>query len=895
MRPRDLITLSSYLVLALMMTLPLALNFSTRVPGTEIWAMDEYGYVWNNWWFKHALFDLQTNPFQTNYLLYPIGASLVLYTYTLLHVLLGLPLQFAFGLIPSVNAQLLFSFVVAGYGAFLLSQYLLRNNFKSQNPKRETWSLGFAAWLAGALFAFSSNRFVYASLGHYNVVGSEWLPFYVLFLIKTVRDNKPRDALLAGFFAALAMYVETTAGVLLLLFTILYLLLNWRRAIERATLRALALVAASAAIFFAPLLIPTVGEILNSGYTLPGWGHAEKLAADLFSFFAPTSLHPLARGWEQELDRVRQGNARFADVNTVFLGYLTLALAAFAAFRFWKTLKTWAISAISFAVLSLGPLLHIGGQSQFDLDGLAVNFPLPFLLLHYIPLIKENRVPNRFSILVMLALAVLVSFAAVWLMQKFKTRSALIAGALAFGLLFEHAALPLPLTDARVPDVYAQIAREPGDFAILTLPLGFRNSFGGIGAEDTRAQYYQSVHQKFAFPANVQRNAPILFDYFDRLSLFHSLTEIELYRDVSPETRARDQRDAPALMAFFDIRYLVVNAAPANRVPFADTRAATLEYARAVLPLGEKIYDRDGVVAYHVNQAAVPSAQRIDFGTDAALLYQADGWDRAELIADARANWANRKSARVFFPIREIADYALTLRALPYIYPAAPAQTLELFANGVAVGKFELKTNWEEYSLMLPARVLHPGLNEITLSFAHLARPRDVQPPQYAIGKTGANSPLDIEVKAGALASIKVNGRETARQTRGYNIVALDPKSGALIESRAFDTVDDRVGSRALTAFIEKIPDGLIVVVAAQGDAAINLGDRAANAFKLLGGALDPRAQPSNSYALIGVKGAAPGAAIEAFEERAAFAWVGRNPDERTLAAAVSMITIEKK
>src|SRR5581483_1731821 len=103
MQRRDLVVLFLYLVLTLVVTYPLVAQFNTSVPGTATWSLDEYGYVWNHWWFKYSLFDLQTNPFQTQYLFYPLGTSLVLYAYTLLHVWLALPLQFAFGIIPASN------------------------------------------------------------------------------------------------------------------------------------------------------------------------------------------------------------------------------------------------------------------------------------------------------------------------------------------------------------------------------------------------------------------------------------------------------------------------------------------------------------------------------------------------------------------------------------------------------------------------------------------------------------------------------------------------------------------------------------------------------------------------------------------------------------------------
>ena len=41
---------------------------------------------------------------------------------------------------------------------------------------------------------------------------------------------------------------------------------------------------------------------------------------------------------------------------------------------------------------------------------------MPFALLHFIPILNANRAPNRNSLILMLALAVLVAFGAAWLL-----------------------------------------------------------------------------------------------------------------------------------------------------------------------------------------------------------------------------------------------------------------------------------------------------------------------------------------------------------------------------------------------------------------------------------------------------------------------------------------------
>lgn len=908
---RNLVVLFIYFVITLIVTAPLASQFTTHVPGTTTWSLDEYGYVWNHWWLKHSLFELGVNPFQSDYLFYPLGTSLVLYAYTLLHVFLALPIHFAFGIIPASNFTVIFSFVIAAFGMYLFLLYMLRVSLRIWNEKYNA-HLGkivedrnlhvLAAFVGGVVFAFASNRYVYLSLGHYNIVASEWLPFYMLFLFKTLLEPRNKNAVLAGLFAAIAMYTETTDGVLLLLLTLAILIFEWRLAIQPATLWRLVIVVGATALFFAPLLIPTAFELFNSGYALPGFGHSEKLLVDLNGFFSPTSLHPLNRYWTEELDAVRQQIGRFSDVNTFFVGYLTALLALVGFGVFARRNRMWLGIAVGFGILALGPLLHINGQSVFDLDGLQVNFPLPFLVLHYVPLIRENRVPNRYSILVVIALAVLVSYAVWWLLWQISKRvqeprltylGIALSGVLSALLIFEHLAIGLPLTDARIPAVYTQIRQDPEPSTVLSIPLGLRNSFGQSGAEDTRTQYYQSEHQKYLLSGQIQRNAPYLFEYFQNLPVISTIMAAEDYQPIEETTLARDKAAANDLVNLLDIRYLVVNPAIPGRPPYVDNRERVLEYLQQVLPLGEQISDADGVVAYRVNQTPLESPFLIPMASDRGRLVQGYGWLPPESIGGADAMWATQQGATLYVPVRELRDHTLTVRAVPFTYPNGPAQTMTANVNGRALPPITLHEGWGEYTFTLPADALHTGLNELKLDFGYVVRPRDVLPANFIIGETGVSSPVDIAVTSTPeFGSIKVNDREVSQLKRGYNLAVLDPISGAVLDSKNFDTGGRTIlESRAMREFLDSIPEGRIVVGAVQEDASAQLGEAAANAILALGLEGNVRGQEGFTHAFVAVKGHDGG--LEQFGEGASAVSVGRNLDTRPLSIAVEWLQID--
>ncbi len=97
---------------------------------------------------------------------------------------------------------------------------------------------------------------------------------------------------------------------------------------------------------------------------------------------------------------------------------MSLALALVGAVAYRRKVAIWIWTSVFFGLFTLGPLLQINGRYLFDMDGLATTVPLPFLLLHFLPVIKANRAPNRNSVMLMLGLAVLAGYGAYWLLNR---------------------------------------------------------------------------------------------------------------------------------------------------------------------------------------------------------------------------------------------------------------------------------------------------------------------------------------------------------------------------------------------------------------------------------------------------------------------------------------------
>jgi hypothetical protein len=411
-----------YGLLAVLLTWPTVIHLATHLPGD---GGDDPAIAWNLWWVKQALLTLRTSPLFSVAMFYPIGINLAFYTLTTLNALTALPLTLTLGVVAASNLHMWFTFVAGGYGAFLLARYVLAASLPAKKRDAAVLPAPFlAAALAGGAYAFASSQLFYVSLGQFNIASSHWVPYTILFVMKSRRDLQSlRWPALAALFLTMQAWTEMTYASFLAVFIALYVayevvvwvleIRGWRLEASNhkspisnfqsliSNLKSPLALILLFTLGISPLLAAMVPDLRAEGdFMAQGSGFAESFSADLLGFVLPTMRHPLLGGLVQDA-----GIVNFAKGQQIYLGLVLLLLAGIGAVGGLRqrrpALGFWLLAAAFFAWLTLGPTVHVGGVDT--------GFPGPFALLQTLPFFKGNRYPSRYSVLLILSLAMLAA------------------------------------------------------------------------------------------------------------------------------------------------------------------------------------------------------------------------------------------------------------------------------------------------------------------------------------------------------------------------------------------------------------------------------------------------------------------------------------------------------
>jgi len=167
--------------------IPLFPHISTHVPGD---VMDTAEYPLNAWWTSHALLDLKTNPFNNDYMFFPLGENLVQHTYTFLDGLFYTLLRPFVPLIVFHNLLIWMTYFANAVAAYCLINYLTKT----------PWLAFIGALAFGHCPTLQSYYKTASLLELYNLV------FFIFFSTYLIHKRQLKWVVLAGLFWGLTLY-----------------------------------------------------------------------------------------------------------------------------------------------------------------------------------------------------------------------------------------------------------------------------------------------------------------------------------------------------------------------------------------------------------------------------------------------------------------------------------------------------------------------------------------------------------------------------------------------------------------------------------------------------------------------------------------------------------------
>ncbi len=515
-----------YSFIAILFSYPLITRLNTHIPGV---GGDAYQFYWGIWWIHHSIFEMGESPYYTDLLFYPYGVSLTFHTLSIFNGMAAAPLVAGGGTTIAFNIVFLLMFPVSGIGMYLLCYHICCDRK--------------AAFVGSLVFVFSPFRLV-RSEAHLNIFSIQWLPFFILFLLKSFAEAKRRVIYI--FAGAAAFAANALSCWYYMIYSILiagYLTLAdlcKRKSVKfwiKPVIITFSTVTAGLFIML-PVLLPVAADLSQESNYLYA-GNSEKYSIDLLSYLLPSHLHPFL------------GNAarRIAGPAGTFhgnrcegmaaIGYAALFFALLGIVKKRNSIK-WAVLALIGLIFSLGPVLHIGGYKY-------TSIPMPYRIIQVIPIINGARVPGRFAVILTLSLSILVSQGISYSLKltAYRPKSLIKKAAAPFFavlILFEYLPVPLSTCSTCVPELLKKIRDDNECRAVIEWPVG-----------PFRAMMRQTFHLKPIMDAKISRirtsasKARALKEKIERMIV--SSTEKDVF---SPISRF-------GLAAFYGIDYLTLD------------------------------------------------------------------------------------------------------------------------------------------------------------------------------------------------------------------------------------------------------------------------------------------------------------------------------------------------
>jgi len=428
---------------------PLSWHLADHVTSTGDPLITAWRLVWPvQWLTQHPA------PFWDSNVLYPSASAYARDELTLGQTLFAGPVYLlTHNALLAHNLTLLVTLALSGFTTYWLIWQLLHSRI--------------AGVLAGIIVAFAPYHL--AQVDHAGLFAVQWLPLVLLFLHRTLRFRRWRDACWLALFAFLQAIAAGYYAYLTAFLVLAYLgsvALAERRALTRPGVVRVGVALVVALALLLPIAFPFWRLAASEGFVrsrpaVEFWSAKPRmwLAATPNNVLYGAFARRYALTWPNEV--------------FLFPGVLALALAGIALVGRRRHFRTAAlVIVLTGFVLSLGPVLdltRIGGG----------RLPLPYdLLYRFMPGVDALRAPLRITPLAMLGLALLAAIGwrriAIGMRRRHLPHAVTSAVALILvaGLLAEYAtgpvsAIAVPQLDPAFTPLTTWLAAQPPSVVAL--------------------------------------------------------------------------------------------------------------------------------------------------------------------------------------------------------------------------------------------------------------------------------------------------------------------------------------------------------------------------------------------------------------------------------------------
>ncbi|MBD3238236.1 MAG: hypothetical protein GF332_01165 [Candidatus Moranbacteria bacterium] len=705
------------IILTLVLTLPVLTNFFSQIPGKysdtiQVWGKtQEFRNRFNHhgllatlaWQFKAKKFtpleatgwaQIITNPF------------------------------------AGYNLVWLAAFFIAALGMYLLANYLTNSRT--------------ASLIAAVVFAFTPFHFAQAISTNIGTMHYEWLPFFILFLIKFLRDLKFKDFLLFSLFLILIALAEHQVLAFTLIFAILlvfFFLVKNSEILVKLKFWIYGLTGILILLLAVKLIFGGLFQVTQTqdNYLDPGKDQVLRYSTDLVEFFTPHRLHPW---WGEKYNYLRENttaNAQGRQAN--YIGYVVIFLSLVSLLSLKK--RPWVklfffFSALLFTALSLGPELRYQGE-------LIPGVWLPYNLLYdYVPYWYIIRTVNRIFLIAIFCYAISGAFGIKFLLEKlrfpvlnqkiinlagrvnqkvkqvFKKRpkliikltiklkqwlinfqvNRLIALLFLFLLIIEYLCIPVPLMSMTYSPFYDRLREMPEQFNIIDIPGSTSYDYG------SKLLYYENIHLKHNYAGidfarvvedkwDFQQNTPVLYDLLYSLPTGGTPPSKSIINDYYYNL-------ATKIFNFYNIKYVIISKIYRDTDKKFDGQAYenTINFISGQFN-SEKVYEDSLLVAYEIKQS-----EHLD-GWFLAMDLKDDYWSRKKGKRGSVARWA-RDGAKI--RLVNMGESPQNIRLL-FDTKIKSNREVDVYLNGKEQDSFTTKKEKEEHSIDLIN--VQPGENQI--------------------------------------------------------------------------------------------------------------------------------------------------------------------------------------